>query len=96
MEQHKTGDLIGKTVTNTDGHVIGSVVELIVDSRGWRVTDVQVTIEKNTAKEMGLKTPLFGGLKVLVETSRIKSVTDQIVLDLAVTDFKAYVDARKD
>lgn len=96
MERRKTDDLIHKTVTNVDGHVIGSVVELIIDTAAWKVCDIQVRIEKTTAKEMGLKAPIFGTLNVLIETSRITSVTDQIVVDLAIGDFKAYVDSRED
>ncbi len=94
MDRRKTDELIGKTVTNLDGHVIGTVVEMVIDIERWMVTDVQLRVEKATAKEMGLKAPIFGTLKILVDCSRIKSVTDQIVIDLAVTDFKEYVDSR--
>lgn len=96
MDRRKTDELIGKTVTNLDGHVIGTVVEMVIDIERWMVTDVQLRVEKATAKEMGLKTPIFGTLKILVDCSRIKSVTDQIVIDLAVTEFKEYVDSRNE
>lgn len=96
MDRHKTADLIGKTVTNTDGHVIGAVAEMVVDIESWKVTDLQVRIEKATAKEMALKAPMFGTLKILVDCSRIKSVTDQIVVDLAIADFKEYVESRNE
>lgn len=94
MDRRKTDELIGKTVTNLDGHVIGTVVEMVVDILSWKVTDLQVRVEKATAKEMSLKAPMFGTLKILVDCSRIKSVTDQIVVDLAIADFKEYVDSR--
>jgi sporulation protein YlmC with PRC-barrel domain len=94
MDRRKTDELIGKTVSNLDGHVIGNVVEMVVDIHGWKVTDLQIRVEKATAKEMALKTPMFGTLKILVDCSRIKSVTDQIVVDLAIADFKEYVDSR--
>jgi len=94
MDRRKTDELVGKTVTNLDGHVIGTVVEMVIDIETWRVTDLQVRVEKATAKEMALKAPIFGTLKILVDCSRIKSVTDQIVVDLAIADFKEYVDSR--
>lgn len=94
MTQLKSEEIVGKTVTNAEGNVIGSVVELVVDTGTWRVTDLQLRVEKATAKEMGLKTPLFGALNILVETARIRSVADQVVLDLGIADFKGYVESR--
>ena len=94
-ELTRSEDLRGKTVANRDGHVIGEVTEIVVDPSTWRVTDLQVRVEKATAKEMGLKAPLFGSLLLLVETARVASTSDQIILDIAVDGFKDYVDGRK-
>lgn len=94
-EMTTSQELRGKTVANRNGHLIGEVAELIFDTDSWRVTDLQIRIEKATAKEMGLKAPLFGSLLLLVETTRVASTSDQIILDIPVEGFKDYVDARK-
>ncbi len=93
-EHKKSSDIIGKTVSTVEGHLIGEVKEVLVDT-AWNVTDVQVKVEKSAAKMMGLKTPLLGSLLVLIETSHIKAVTDQVLIDIKSGDFKEYIDERK-
>ena len=91
----KSQDILGKTVVNDDGVVIGEVNDYLVHTKTWQVTDLQVKIEKKKAKELGLKTPFFGSLLVLVEVSRISSLTDQIILPLGAREFKSYIEGRK-
>lgn len=91
----KSQEILGKTVVNDDGVVIGEVNDYLVNTKTWQVTDLQVKIEKKKAKELGLKTPFFGSLLVLVEVSRISSLTDQIILSLGASEFKSYVETRK-
>ncbi len=90
----KVSALLGKTVATAEGHIIGELNEVILDTETWRATDVQVKIEKATGKEMGLKTPFLGSLLVLVETSCIASAADQIIIDIPFDSFKEYVDGR--
>ena len=93
-ERKKSSELIGKTVATGEGHIIGTVNEVLVDTQ-WSVTDLQIKVEKGAAKQMGLKTPLIGSLLILVETARVKAVTDQVLIDIALAEFKDYVDGRK-
>lgn len=93
-ELKKSSDIIGKTVATGEGHVIGEVKEVLVDT-SWDVTDLQIKVEKSAAKMMGMKTPLLGSLLVLVETTHIRAVTDQVVIDIDSGDFKEYIDERK-
>jgi sporulation protein YlmC with PRC-barrel domain len=90
----KVSDLIGKTVATSEGNIIGEVNEVIIDTDTWRATNLQLKIEKSTGKEMGLKTPFLGSLLVLVETVRVTSAADQIIIDVPIDGFKEYVDGR--
>jgi len=90
----KSSDILGKPVSNHEGHLIGSVEELFFDTE-WRVTDVQIKVDKQAAKQMGIRKPLFGSLLLLIETAKIKAVTDQVILDISMGDFKSYVEERK-
>ena len=92
----KVSDLVGKTVATAEGHVIGEVNEVILDTDTWRATDLQLKIEKATGKELGLKTPFLGSLLVLVETARITSAADQIIIDVPADGFKEYVSDRSE
>lgn len=95
MTHKKSADIIGKTVVNGDGFIIGEVVDYLIELETWQITDIQVKIEKATAKELGLKAPFFGSLNVLIEVEQIRSTTDQIIIYLSKDDFKPYVDARQ-
>ena len=45
MELKKSKEIIGKTVINDDGFIIGEVVDYYVDVDTWSVTDLQVKVE---------------------------------------------------
>ncbi len=96
MALKKSKEIIGKTVINDDGFIIGEVVDYYVDVESWSVTDLQVKVEKAAGKELNLKMPFFGSLLVLVEVDHIKAATDQIMLSLSKEDFTSYVNARQE
>lgn len=89
----KLSEFTGKTVATSEGRVIGTVADLLVGVN-WHVSDIQVKVEKTAAKEIGLKRPLIGSLLILVETSRVKAVTDQVLIDIKLDEFQAYVNGR--
>ena len=91
----KSSDLTAKTVANTDGVLVGTVREVVFDLETWRVTELQVKIDKPQAKELGLRTPFFGSLLVLIGVDHVQSANDQILVDLAKDDFADYVKERK-
>ncbi len=96
MDLKKSKDVIGKTVINDDGFIIGEVVDYYIDVDTWSVTDIQIKIEKAAGKELSLKMPFFGSLLVLVEVEHIKAATDQIMLSLSKDELTAYVTARQE
>jgi sporulation protein YlmC with PRC-barrel domain len=91
----KASDLLEKTVVTGDGFIVGEVNELVVHPDRWQVTDIQVKVDKKNAKEVGLKTPFFGSLLVLVDTERVDSAADQIILDFPRGELKEYVESRQ-
>ena len=95
-ELFRSEEIVGKTVVNADGDIIGEVSEVLVDADRWCVADVQVRIAKPHAKELGLRTPFFGRLLVLVGVDKINSISDQIVLAIKKSEFKDYVEERKE
>lgn len=91
----KSADIIGKIVANGDGFVIGVIDDYLIDLSNWQICDIQVKIEKATAKDLGLKTPFFGSLLVLIDIAHIRSATDQVIIDIPVGEFQTYVEDRK-
>ncbi len=92
----KSQEILGKTVVSNEGVVIGEVSDYLIDTESWQGTNLRVKIEKKKAKELGLKTPFFGSLLVLVEVGKISSLTDQVILSLASEDFKGYIASLKE
>lgn len=91
-------EIIGKTVVNTSGFVIGEVNDYVVDLETWQVSDLQLKIERKKAKELNLKVSFFklGSLLVLVDVNQVDSINDQVILSLSKEDFKGYIDARQE
>ena len=91
-------NIIGKTVINTSGYVIGEVNDYLVDLESWQVTDLQLKIERKKAKELNLKVSFFklGSLLVLVDVAQVHSINDQVILALSAEDFKGYIDQRQE
>ncbi len=95
MKSWKVSDLLGKNLANVQGHIVGKIHDLLVDVEGWRLTDLQVRVDKSTAKELGLKAPLFGKLQILIDSGHIVSVADQVVVDIPSNGFAAYLESRE-
>lgn len=94
-ELKSSEDIIGKQVANDEGHVIGTVNEIFFDT-SWRVSDIRIKVDKAAAKQLDLKTPLLGSLQILVETTKVKAFTDQVILGIPSAQFKSYVVARQE
>lgn len=94
-ELKNTEDIIKRPVSNSEGHTVGSINEIYFD-KDWKITDIQVKVDKAAAKQFGVKTPLLGSLLILVGTDRIQAFTDQVVIDIPAAEFKSYVIARQD
>lgn len=95
MSLKSSEDIIGKNVANDEGHLIGSVNEIFFDTN-WRLTDIQVKVDKAAAKQLSLKTPFLGALLIMIETSKIKAFTDQVIVSIPSAQFKSYVVARQE
>jgi len=96
MDMRKCTEFLDKTVTTSDGQVVGEVCDVVFDTESWKVSDFQIRVDKTSAKEMGIKTPLLRSLLILVSTEQIHSAKDQIVVDIGASDFKEYVESRED
>jgi sporulation protein YlmC with PRC-barrel domain len=95
MPHYKSKDLAGKIVSNADGMLIGELQDVIIETESWSVTDIQVKVEKQTAKDLNMKTPFFGSLLILIDVAYIKSVSDQVILSMGRDELKPYVDERE-
>ena len=55
-----------------------------IDTATWKVSDLELVLTDEAVKELGLKKPMFGSLKVCLPTSTIKLTGDVIALNVGV------------
>jgi sporulation protein YlmC with PRC-barrel domain len=77
-------NLRGRTVIGADGHAIGQVATLFVDTDTWSVDSLQVTLRKDIADQLGAPRGIFHAGTIDISTRLIQSVGDAVVLSVPV------------
>jgi sporulation protein YlmC with PRC-barrel domain len=78
-------DLRKMEVISADGKMIGLVEDATITDK-WNVTGFTVNLDKDVAKSLGKKTPLFSGLRLEIAVDQVKSIGDKIVLTKPVAE----------
>ena len=86
-------DLRGKTVIGADGQAIGQIASLCLDSEGWSVDAVQVTLRRQTAERLGASRSLFHRGAIEIPVRLIQSVGDAVVLSVPVDGLRQLLPA---
>jgi sporulation protein YlmC with PRC-barrel domain len=81
--------LRGRTVIASDGLAVGQVAALFLDSDGWAVESLVVTLRRDVADRLGVSRNVFrpGTLEIPVAT--VQSVGDAVVLSIGVDALRA-------
>jgi sporulation protein YlmC with PRC-barrel domain len=80
--------LHGRPVISADGKVIGSISELSIDTSDWRVESVHIELDKNISDRVGGDRTLFHRGKIELPVSFVQSVSDTVVLTIAVEQLR--------
>ena len=72
--------LSGRRVVSQDGHVLGEVTGLIVDTGTWRVIQLAVHLRRQSLEPLRLKKPVLGSQTIRLATDDISGVGDAVVL----------------
>lgn len=96
MPLTKDSDIRGKRVITNDGHMIGYVDTLVVDTETWRVERIGVRLERDKLDALKLKKPIVGSQEIKLAVREIAGVRDEIVLrhKLSEVDFAGGKPAR--
>ena len=70
----------------SDGVAIGRVADLFLDSDGWRIESLQVSLHKDIADRLGAGRSLFHAGEVEIPIRMVQSAGDAVVLSVAVDD----------
>lgn len=80
-------DLVGRHVMSQDGHHLGDVVRLAIDTSTWRVSIIAVRLRRSLLESLGLEKPWMGSQIVWIHAHEL-SPGDTLVLDRALADLR--------
>jgi len=76
--------LRGMTVIAADGHAVGEVAALLLDSDGWQVDALRVKVRKEAAGLLGVARSVFYAGSMEIPIRVVQSISDAVVLTLGV------------
>ncbi|RLG47174.1 MAG: hypothetical protein DRO06_03250 [Thermoproteota archaeon] len=83
----RLSDLLGKEVVTSDGFKLGKVEDLLVDEEGWKVTDLVVSLTRQSAKAVGLR-KILGSVKVALPVETASGIGDVVTLSKPIEEVK--------
>ena len=72
----------GRAVIAADGHTIGEVATLFIDTSAWTVVALQVKLSKVAAEQVGAARAFLHAATVDVPVSMVQSVGDTVLLSV--------------
>lgn len=88
-DQVEFASLKGRHVVDNAGTDVGAVEEVEINTRTWDVAGLVVKVRRDVADRLPLAKPLLGEPRVAVSTERIRSIGDNVLLNLSVSDIAA-------
>jgi sporulation protein YlmC with PRC-barrel domain len=85
--------LRGRTVIGADGHAIGEVTRLFMETHGWQVEALEVRLRKPIAEQLGATHSFFRAGSLEIPVNLIQSVGDAVVLSVRVDGLRAVLPA---
>jgi len=82
-------NLRGRTVIAADGHAVGEVAALFLDSATWSVEALLVELRKEVADQIGAPRSLFHAATVEIPVRLVQSVGDAVILTVPVDQLRA-------
>ncbi len=72
--------LIGLRVVSQDGHLLGEVDSLVIDTGTWQVAELAVRLRREALEPLHLKKRVLGSQTVRIASDHISGVGDAVVL----------------
>ena len=92
----KISKLNGMKVITADAFTLGEVEGTRADIDKWKITNLEVSLTKETIKELGFKKPLpiLGSMLVCLPVTAVKTIGDVIALKHTLEEFKNLKECR--
>jgi sporulation protein YlmC with PRC-barrel domain len=76
----KISDLKGKTVLTADGKTVGTLADLSIDERTWRIGALVIEVDAGVASLFGVKKRLLKAPRVKIGVDKVEHLADIIKL----------------
>ena len=80
-------EIMGLRVVSQDGHVLGEVSGLVIDTTSWRVAELAVRLRRSALEPLRLNKPVLGTQTIKLPASEIAGVSDAVVLRRTLGEF---------
>jgi len=81
-------NLRGKSVITADGHVIGEVATLFIETQTWQVESLRVKLRNDVADRLGAARGVFHAGTLSLPVNAVQSVGDAVVLSVTGSDLR--------
>jgi len=72
--------LVGLTVVTSDAARLGQVDGTEMDTESWKVTHLRIDLTDDSIRQLGLKKPFMGGIRICLPVSHVSKVGDVVTL----------------
>lgn len=80
--------LRGRAVVTSDGQKIGAVAEIRIHVGTWRVTSIEVSIDRPMHRTLGVKRGLLHRTTVAIPTELVHAVKDAVMLTATTAELR--------
>jgi sporulation protein YlmC with PRC-barrel domain len=88
-------ELRGRAVIASDGRVLGEIATLLLEGNGGvTVEAIRVKLRNDIADQLGIRRGTFRSATIDVPANAIQSVTDTVVLSIAVSELRSAPETR--
>jgi sporulation protein YlmC with PRC-barrel domain len=87
--------LQGKNVVGTGARILGSVSDVEIDPKEWKVTHLQVELTDDAIEMLGYRKPFLGRVDILLSVSAVKAVADMVSLAKPIAELGDFIQPSK-
>jgi sporulation protein YlmC with PRC-barrel domain len=78
----------GRTVIAADGHAIGEVAALFIDTSAWTVVALQVKLSKAAAEQLGVARGILRAATLDLPVRMVQSIGDAVLLSVPTLELR--------
>jgi sporulation protein YlmC with PRC-barrel domain len=86
--QVSDGHFRGRTVIAADGHAIGAVDALLIDTLTWTIVALQIKLDKAAAEQIGAARSILRAATLELPVRMVQSVGDAILLSVPTLELR--------